>query len=236
MNYVYAYPGVCLSPEEKCRRKIFYVKFTQAVKLLQKFQQTYVIKEVRGKHHQFSEDSSRRYNFVTEPGPFNFVEEPSTVTSPLGARERSSSCSAVVRGECTRESRRGAIRGSTFFGNAHALSKVEEDGGGGGKGKRKTARLTLVDTNSGAGKPSPSQVADIWKELTLTRLLKLIEMPTLDSVLSHDAVDGKNIVQNAVLGLVPRFLRSGTGHGRSHPSRSRAQGECSSVHTCDPQL
>ena len=69
-----------------------------------------------------------------------------------------------------------------------------------------------------------------------SRLLKLIEMPTLDSVLSHDAVDGKNIVQNAVLGLVPRPLRSGTGHGRSHPSRPRAQGECSPVHTCDPQL
>ncbi|CAI8010200.1 DEP domain-containing protein 1B [Geodia barretti] len=198
----------------------------QAVKLLQKFQQTNVIKEVRGKYHQFSEDSSRRYSFVTEPGPFNFVEEPSTVGSPLGTRERSSSCSAVVRGECTRESRRGAIRGSTFFGNAHALSKVEEEeeDGAGGKGKRKKARLTLVDTNSGAGKPSPSQVAEIWKELTLTRLLKLIEMPTLDSVLSHDAVDGKNIVQNAVLGLVPRPLRSGTGHGRSHPSRPRAQG------------
>ena len=167
---------VCLSPflvefKEKWRRNKFYVKFTQAVKLLQKFQQTNVIKEVRGKYHQFSEDSSRRYSFVTEPGPFNFVEEPSTVGSPLGTRERSSSCSAVVRGECTRESRRGAIRGSTFFGNAHALSKVEEEeeDGAGGKGKRKKARLTLVDTNSGAGKPSPSQVAEIWKELTLTR-------------------------------------------------------------------
>ena len=93
--------------------------------------------------------------------------------SPLeGVRERSSSCSAVVRGECAKENRRGANRGSTFFGNSHGLGKVEEeeeDGGGGGKGKRKTPRLTLVDTNSGVGKPSPSQVAEIWKELTLTR-------------------------------------------------------------------
>ena len=141
----------------------------QAVKLLQKFQQTNVIKEVRGKHHQFSEDSSRRYSFVTEPGPFNFVEEPSSVGSPLGGRERSSSCS-VMRREGVRESRRGTLRGS-FFANAQALSKVEEREGeeGGGKGKRKMARLTLVDINSGAGKPSPSQVAEIWKELTLTR-------------------------------------------------------------------
>lgn len=55
------------------------------------------------------------------------------------------------------------------------LSKVEEeedeeDGGGvGKKGKRKVPRLTLVEVNSGAGKPSPPQVAEIWKELTLTR-------------------------------------------------------------------
>ena len=147
------------------------------MKLLQKFQQSYVIKEVRGKHHQFSEDSGRRYSFVTEPGPFNFIEEPSTVESPLGKRERSSSCS-VARGSGVRESQRRAVRGS-FFMNSHALGKVEEvdgegEGVGGGKGRRKTARLQLVDVNSGAVKPTPSQVADIWKELTLARCALLL--------------------------------------------------------------
>ena len=69
------------------------------------------------------------------------------------------------------------------------------------------------------------------------RLLRLIEMPALDSVLSHDAVDGKDIVQNAVQGLVPRFLRSGLGHRHSHPNRppsrqaTSGQGEWSPVHT-----
>lgn len=30
----------------------------------------------------------------------------------------------------------------------------------------------------------------------LSRLLRLVDLPTLDGVLSHDAVDGKHIVRN----------------------------------------
>jgi hypothetical protein len=160
----------------------------QAVKLLQKFQQSEVIREVCGKQHQFTEDSSCRYSFVTEPGPFNFIEEPSLCVSPLGKRDRSKSC--VTRSYKAKENPRERV-GGAFFANSHALMKIsedaEEDRKGGGR--RKSPRLSVVDVNSGMLKPSPSQVAEIWKELTLARLLRLIDMPALDGVLSHSAVD-----------------------------------------------
>ena len=142
------------------------------MKLLQKFQQSEVIREVRGKQHQLTEDSSCRYSFVTEPGPFNFIEEENETDtkSPLGKRDRSRSC--TVRSERAKEN--VGTGGGAFFANSHILSKIDEStkeemGKGGGMGRRKSARLTLVDVNSGVAKPSPSQVADIWKELTLAR-------------------------------------------------------------------
>ena len=142
------------------------------MKLLQKFQQSDVIKEVRGKQQEFSQDNSCRYSFVTEPGPFNFVEETSACMSSLGKRERSTSCN--VREE--RQPREGEEEeeeyGGVFFTNPHALTKVQEEADNERERKgvrRKSARLALVDANSGTTKPSPSQVADIWKELTLAR-------------------------------------------------------------------
>ena len=141
------------------------------MKLLQKFQQSDVIKEVCGKQQEFSQDNSCRYSFVTEPGPFNFVEETSACMSSLGKRERNTSCN--VRGE--RQPREGEEEeeyGGAFFTNPHALTKVQEEADNERERKgvrRKSARLALVDANSGTTKPSPSQVADIWKELTLAR-------------------------------------------------------------------
>ena len=134
------------------------------MKLLQKFQQSNVIREVRGKQPQLTADSNCRFSFVTEPGPFNFIEE---TTSPLGKRDRSSTC--TTRGVRSKENHRGS---GAFFANSHALipggrERLGEEGKG--VGPRKTARLALVDVNSGTIKPSPSQVAKIWKELTLAR-------------------------------------------------------------------
>lgn len=39
-------------------------------------------------------------------------------------------------------------------------------------------------------------VAKLWKELTLSRILRLVDLPSLDGVLTHDAVDGRSIAFN----------------------------------------
>ena len=130
-----------------------------------------MIREVRGKQHQLTDNSSCRFSFVTEPGPFNFIEETS---SPLGKRERSSSC--LVRGERSKENPKGG-GADTFFANSHTLTKIHEESGGEGKGgwRRKSARLSVMDVNSGAIKPSPTRVAEIWKEVTLARFVCVCE-------------------------------------------------------------
>ena len=75
-----------------------------------------------------------------------------------------------MRSYKTKENPRERV-GGAFFANSHALKKISEDteeerkGGG----KRKSPRLSVVDVNSGMIKLSPSQVAEIWKELTLAR-------------------------------------------------------------------
>ena len=74
------------------------------------------------------------------------------------------SCS--TRGERLRE---GPRRSGAVFTNSYALSKIDEDVEDGKGVRKKSARLSVMDVNSGTTKPSPSQVADIWKELTLTR-------------------------------------------------------------------
>ena len=128
------------------------------MKLLQKFLQSDVIKEVRGKQLHFSEDSGCRYSFVTEPGPFNFLEE--SLTSPLGKRERGG-----------KKQKEAEESDGTWFVNSYALAGAEERSEDEGReGRRKSARLSLMDVNSrSTAKPSASKVAEIWKELTLAR-------------------------------------------------------------------
>lgn len=49
-------------------------------------------------------------------------------------------------------------------------------------------------------------------ECSCCRLLRLVELPSLDGVLTHDAVDGKHIVHNVT--LVARLFSS---KARQHP-------------------
>lgn len=67
------------------------------MKLLQKFVSSNVIEEVRGRSRNFKHDNCCLYCFVTQPGPFNFVDETSTpnkrgpkkiATPTLGKRKR----------------------------------------------------------------------------------------------------------------------------------------------------
>ena len=124
----------------------------QVEKLLHKFLQSDVIEEVRGKLRKFNEDSGYLYRFVTEPGPFNFLEE-EVPCSPLGKRTRSYE--------------------GTFITNEYAFMRPDSrDGSLDSKRAKKSSvvsKLAVFDVNTQSTKLSPSVIAGVWKELTLAR-------------------------------------------------------------------
>ena len=262
------------------------------LKLLQKFLDSDVIRDVRGKLMKFDEEGPTLYCFVTEPGPLNFVEDmdtsschssPSRPKSPLGKHMRP----AIVV-ENTEEDSNQQMCDDTLFMNAYAFlsdsmnestsathtKSVKSDGERGGGSK---VKLEESDETASGGSPvkkcrsdssiaskinlhhcsavghgdsislngesttsshsdiiqlSPAQVAGVWKELTLNRLLQLVELETLEGVLAYDAVDGKNIAKYFGPLTVHRTLatrasstaRSGSGKSRS--VRGRRGGGC----------
>ena len=117
-----------------------------------------MIVEVRAKVRKFSEGDSYLYQFVTEPGPLNFVEEESEKTaeeparSPLGKHPRT----------------RLEPYDGTLIANEYAFVKCSESLA---KQPRRSAtnKLAVFDVNTQSTKLSPSQVAEVWKELTLAR-------------------------------------------------------------------
>ena len=95
--YIYNY----IAKSVHCRKKfmcVFYIyTVIQVLRLLQKFLDSDVIRDVRGKITKFDAEGSTLYCFVTEPGPLNFVEDmdtsgchssPSRPRSPLGKHTR----------------------------------------------------------------------------------------------------------------------------------------------------
>ena len=123
---------------------------------MQKFLESDVIKEVRGKLRKFNQDSAYLYQFVTEPGPLNFVDVP---LSPLGKHRR---------GDDNYD--------GTCITNEYAF--MRSDVGEGGQAKRHRSsvagKLTVIDANTQGTRFSPSQVASVWKELTLARFVHLL--------------------------------------------------------------
>lgn len=118
----------------------------QVERLMQKFLESDVIREVSGKVTRFQEDLL--YQFVMEPGPLNFVEE--HVRSPtLG--------------------KRGREYGGTCFTNEYAFLRCENESSVGVKQARRSAKLTVFDVNSKSSKLPAVVVAQVWKELTLAR-------------------------------------------------------------------
>ena len=78
---------------------------------------------------------------------------------------------------------------------------------------------------------TPAQVAGVWKELTLNRLLQLVELETLEGVLAYDAVDGKDIAKNFDTLTVRQRLAitsraSSSSNGRSLSVRGHRGGRC----------
>lgn len=102
---------------------------------MQKFLESDVIKEVRGKLRRFDLESAYLYQFVTEPGPLNFVEE---LQSPLGKH------------------RRGSEEGydGTCIANEYAFMKHDDSSEGVGQAKRHRSslagKLAVIDANTRA--------------------------------------------------------------------------------------
>lgn len=108
--------------------------FMQVEKLLQKFLASNVITEVRGKLRLFKPESCYLYRFVTEPGPFNFLDNENT---PLrdrgeggGVKSPTVTPSAAL-GKRKREARRELEHGlpdcdGTLFANEYASTSGDE--------------------------------------------------------------------------------------------------------------
>lgn len=134
--------------------------FLQVERLLQKFLESDVIVEVRGKLKKFSQEGGYLYQFVTKSGPLNFLKDgtegESSGQSPLGKHPRSKS----------------VPYDGTLIANEYAFVKCDD-----GPSKPKQPRLSgagasklaVFDVNSRSTKLSPVQVAGVWKELTLAR-------------------------------------------------------------------
>ena len=233
----------------------------QVLKLLQKFLDSDVIRDVRGKLTKFDEEGSTLYCFVTEPGPLNFVEDmdtsschssPSRPRSPLGKHMRPMN---IMEGR--EEDSSQQMADDTLFMNAYAflndsMNENATETASSKKGGGSKVRLEASD-ESASGSPvkkcrsdssiasklnlhhrssvgtgdslslngesrstshgggvqlSPAQVAGVWKDLTLNRLLQLVELETLEGVLAYDAVDGKHIASNFGTLTVNRTLAS----------------------------
>ena len=135
--------------------------YLQAVRLLQKFLESDVIVEVKGKLRKFSEEGGYLYQFVTKSGPLNFLEDETVGEgseypgqSPLGKHPRS----------------KPVPYDGTLIANEYAFVKCGE-----GPSQSKQPRLSgisklaVFDVNSQSTKLPPAQVAGVWKELTLAR-------------------------------------------------------------------
>ena len=177
--------------------------FLQAEKLLQKFVTSDVITDVKGKLNKFDEEGGHLYQFVTTPGPLNFIEEEphnsttnssTTSHSPLPMLSRA--CTPRLLGKRNRArkenqdppERGGEGRGKgggTCFTNTYAFmesesSSQEMEVGSPVKkscsdGSVAASRLAVIDMSyTLSGKLTPAQIAGVWKELTLTRYAEVL--------------------------------------------------------------
>ena len=302
------------------------------LKLLQKFLDSDVIRDTRGKSSKFDEEGSTLYCFVTEPGPLNFVEDMDTSSchssprrpkSPLGKHLRPAPATIVENAEG--DSNQEMSGDDTLFMNAYAflsdsmnecvsvtphtesvkMKKSDSKSGIGGGERSTTVQLEDSDETASSGSPvkkcrsntsitsritlhhhrsavghgdsislnggeslgassshsvvdvssvvqlSPAQVAGVWKELTLNRLLHLVELETLEGVLAYDAVDGKNIAKNfrplritarrsmlatrtSSISGKSRSVRGRRGGGRSHSEVGGATSSSGGVGSTHP--
>ena len=149
---------------KKSNHAIF-ITSLQAVKLLQKFLSSDVITEVRDRLSHFEEDTTYLYKFVTEPGPFNFIEEKVELPrplSPVGKRDRCNSLYMETEptGACfTNE--------YAFNNEGMVISPLKKSRSEGCLSQPLGVRdVNIQDIRKTL---SPAQVAETWKEVTLSR-------------------------------------------------------------------
>ena len=237
--------------------------------MLQKFLDSDVIRDVRGKQTRFDAEGSTHYCFVTEPGPLNFVEDmdtsgcsssPNRQRSPIRKHteqistefsdtlftneyaftrsDDSMSESAMeVASTCSRTSIGSSIRGrmGEDFDGTSPVKKCRSDSSVRSKfNLHHDGSVSDCDNSSVISQThssprllqlSPAQVASVWKDLTLNRLLQLVELETLEGVLAYDAVDGKQIASNFGTFVVSRS-RVFTSHT---PSATGGRGSTTSL-------
>eukprot|EP00731_Ephydatia_muelleri_P017979 Em0011g19a len=155
------------------------VNRTQVEKLLQKFVQNEVIVDIKRKDNGFSE--STYYQFVTEPRALNFIDD---TPKPKGATDdRPAAGMEENEGLC--------------IANEYAFAQCSYSS------LAKSGDLVMADqmyeeprSLAGAWKVAPEQVAGVWKEMTLARLLQVVELSSLDGVVSYKEVNGHHIAHN----------------------------------------
>ncbi len=139
------------------------------MKLLQKFLSSDVITEVRDRLAHFEEDTTYLYKFVTEPGPFNFIEEAIELPrplSPVGKRER---CNSLYMDTEPTGFDDGACFSNeyAFDNEAMIVSPLKKSRSEGCLSQHLAVRdLNIQDVRE---KLTPAQVAATWKEVTLSR-------------------------------------------------------------------
>lgn len=133
-------------------------KLPQVEKLLQKFLTSGVIEEVRGRLRDFKEDSCYLYHFVTQPGPFNFINDENA--TPQRTKGKGRSMSVTPASSLGKRKRRDRNETSldydgTLFANEYASTSCDEESfsGGGGCGVASSEELRVSADDMVLGSP-----------------------------------------------------------------------------------
>jgi hypothetical protein len=174
------------------------VSKTQVTKLLEKFLEFKVISEVREKEGVFVEGNI--YHFVTTANAFNYLDddEGENVPTPAACSPRSTcyanSYAMMQFGNCS----------DTTLDKRASLMEVDD------------CQVHLSDRKVEC---DSQELAAVWKQFVLTRLLRVVDLPTLDGVLNHETVDGKHILRNIrPLSHLLRLARSVSGSSVHAPA------------------
>ncbi|XP_062509812.1 DEP domain-containing protein 1A-like isoform X2 [Corticium candelabrum] len=159
----------------------------QAAKLCQKFLEMRVIVDARGKQEKNEfRDGNHLYKF-TQP-----------LLSPRKRPARSALSTVVVANTYARMEKTPAKK-AKMETNCFDDSEVSEEQ------MDRLEPMVIENKEAGLveirqidmGDATPEEVAAVWKEITLSRLLQLVDMHALEDVLKVQTVNGKHIAANA---------------------------------------
>jgi hypothetical protein len=153
----------------------------QALKLCQKFLEMRVIADARGKRETNFQDDGHLYKCV-EP-----------LASPRKRPAKAALSTIVVANTCARMDKTPAKKAK--IGDDYNDSEDAEKMDVGIVDNKEAELVEMRQLELGDG--TPEEVGHVWKEIIISRLLQLVELPTLDNVLKVQKVNGKQIAMNA---------------------------------------